>query len=71
MGGGVTVATVGGGSPWRAGDPHGPAPTFWARFCQRIRALLPWLQGRGGEGAPAGVQAKHVIGPCFGIGVQL
>lgn len=46
--------------------------TFWAGVQRTIAAFLPWLQGgSGGVSSPAGVQAKHVVGPCFGIGVEL
>lgn len=46
--------------------------TFWAGIGRTIAAFLPWLQGSScGVGSPAGVQAKHVVGPCFRIGVEV
>lgn len=46
--------------------------TFWARVGRTIAAFLPWLQGgSSGVSTPTGVQAKHVVGPCFRIGVEL
>ena len=56
---------------WPISQENHIEPTFLARVGQTITAFLPWLQGRGGDGAPARVQAKHVIGPCFRIGVQV
>lgn len=57
-------------------DLHACVPngrlTFWAGVGQTIAAFLPWLQGSsGGVSSPAGVQAKHVVGPCFRIGVEV
>lgn len=46
--------------------------TFWAGVGRTIAAVLPWLQGSScGVSTPAGVQAKHVVGPCFRIGVEV
>lgn len=46
--------------------------TFWAGVVGTIAAFLPWLQGSScGVSSPAGVQAKHVVGPCFRIGVEV
>lgn len=46
--------------------------TFWARVGWTIAAFFPWLQGSScGVSTPAGVQAKHVVGPCFRIGVEV
>ena len=38
-----------------------------------VTTVLPWGAGRGrGAGSSsAGVQVKHVVGPCLGIGVQV